>query len=97
MKRDSNAQSLGDVLKELVKAYRLEPKLNEVKLQSLWEETFGPVIAKHTTELKLQGTTLVVYLDSSVLREELSYGKQKLVDALNEAFGKEVIRDVVLK
>jgi hypothetical protein len=36
-------------------------------------------------------------LSSSVLREELSYGKEKIIAMLNEAIGKNVIKKLVLR
>ena len=57
----------------------------------------GPAIQKYTTAIKLQGTTLYVQLSSSVLREELSYGKEKIVKMLNEELGKELIEKLVLR
>ncbi|MDX1784359.1 MAG: DciA family protein, partial [Aequorivita vladivostokensis] len=45
----------------------------------------------------LDRDTLYVQLSSSVLREELSYGKEKIVKLLNEELGKELIKKVVLR
>jgi hypothetical protein len=45
----------------------------------------------------LKGTTLYVSLTSAVLREELSYGKQKIIKMINEELHKEVIKDVILR
>ncbi|MDG1052323.1 MAG: DciA family protein, partial [Flavobacteriaceae bacterium] len=40
---------------------------------------------------------LYVSLSSSVLRQELSYGKQKIVDLINEEIGKNLINKIVLR
>jgi hypothetical protein len=45
----------------------------------------------------LDRDVLYVALSSSVLREELSYGKQKIVDMLNDAIGKKVVSKLVLR
>ena len=97
MKRESNSQTLGEVMQALVKAYKLGPKLNEVRLVGIWEETFGKPIAKHTNDIKLRGTTLVVELDSSVVREELSYAKQQIIETLNKEMGQEVVTEVIFR
>lgn len=90
-------QSLGDVMKDLVRAYGLGPKLNEVRLVGVWEEAFGKHIAKHTRDMRLKGKTLIVQLDSSVVREELSYAKQTIIERLNEEMGQEVVTDIVFR
>ena len=40
---------------------------------------------------------LYVELTSSVLREELSYGREKIIRLLNDELGREVVTDVVLR
>ena len=50
----------------------------------------GPGVANHTSAVKLQNKTLIIQLTSSVLREELSYGKDKIIKMMNEEFGDEL-------
>jgi hypothetical protein len=38
-----------------------------------------------------------VQLSSSVLREELSYGKEKIINMLNEELGKTIIKKLILR
>jgi hypothetical protein len=57
----------------------------------------GPAIQKYTTAIKLQNDTLYVQLSSSVLREELSYGKEKIIRMLNEELGKDLVKKLVLR
>jgi flagellar biosynthesis/type III secretory pathway protein FliH len=56
----------------------------------------GQGVATHTTSVKLQNKTLIIQLTSSVLREELSYGKDKIVKMMNEEIGEEVISKLML-
>jgi hypothetical protein len=50
----------------------------------------------HTTSVKLQNKTLIIQLTSSVLREELSYGKEKIIKMMNEKVGEGVISKLML-
>jgi hypothetical protein len=52
-------------------------------------------VVSYTQEVTLKGTTLYVKLNSSVLREELSYGKEKIRAMMNEALGKEEIKKIM--
>jgi len=57
----------------------------------------GSNINSYTTELNLRNKTLYVNLSSSVLRQELSYGKQKIIDLLNNEIGETIINKIVLR
>lgn len=92
-----NEQSLGDVISAFLNRHNLGPKLDEVKLINAWESVVGKMIAKHTNDLRIQRSSLFVYLDSDALRNELSYTKTLLIRRLNEAVGKEVIKDIVFR
>jgi hypothetical protein len=51
----------------------------------------------YTKEVILKGSTLYVTLTSSVLREELSHGKQKIIIMLNDELRKDVVKELVLR
>jgi hypothetical protein len=75
----------------------LNSGLNNVKVQKLWEQTMGSNVNSYTKEVNLKDKTLYISLSSSVLRQELSYGKQKIVDLINEEIGNEIITKIVLR
>jgi hypothetical protein len=54
-------------------------------------------VANYTTDINLKNGTLYIKLKSSVLREELSYGKEKIVKLLNEKLKKDLIKKIVLR
>ncbi len=91
----SNEQSLKEVINELLASYRLEGKLQEVRLINSWESLMGISVAKHTTRIYINKRTLFVELNSAALRNELSYAKTKLVDLLNKEAKHEVINEIV--
>ena len=47
--------------------------------------------------LNLKNGTLYIKLKSSALREELSYGKEKIIKLLNEKLKKDLIKKIVLR
>jgi hypothetical protein len=96
-RRNNDNQSISDILKEFVDSNRLQSGLNKVDVQDAWAKMMGNGVNNYTTAVQLDKDTLYVSLSSSVLREELSYGKQKIIDMLNESLGKEVISKLVLK
>lgn len=96
-KRKAEHSTLGEVLKDFIATNRLDKGLDKVSIQDAWHGIMGPAISKYTTNLKLDRNTLYVSLSSSVLREELSYGKEKIITMLNEEVGKEVVNKLVLR
>ncbi|MBL0342078.1 MAG: DUF721 domain-containing protein [Bacteroidetes bacterium] len=76
--RKSNEQSLGDVINQLLDAYKLRGKINEIKVKRTWEDLMGVAIAKRTTNLFIKDTTLFIRLSSAPLREELMFQREKL-------------------
>lgn len=96
-KRFGENNSLGDVLKEFIANGKLQKGLNKISAEEAWHQVLGEAISKYTTQVYLERDTLYVSLSSSVLREELSYGKDKIIALLNEACGKELITKLILK
>ncbi|MBU3822622.1 DUF721 domain-containing protein [Flavobacteriaceae bacterium XHP0103] len=96
-KRHNEHISIADALKEFVETNKLEKGLNKVNAAEAWTKLMGNGVNNYTTAVKLERDTLYVQLSSSVLREELSYGKEKIINMLNEELGSEVIKKLILR
>lgn len=96
-KRLSNESSISDVLKEFIQVNKLEQGMDKIDVEKAWKNLMGNGVNNYTQDVILKGTTLYVKLTSAVLREELSYGKQKIIDMLNEELQKEVVKELVLR
>jgi hypothetical protein len=83
-----------DILKEFVKTNNLEGGLDKVNAREAWANLMGNGVNNYTTAIELKHETLYVQLSSSVLREELSYGKEKIVNMLNESLGKDLVKKI---
>lgn len=96
-KRLNNESSIGDVLKEFIQVNKLEVGMDKMDVEAAWKTLMGNGVNSYTKEVMLKGTTLYVSLTSAVLREELSYGKQKIIAMINEELRKDVVKDIVLR
>ena len=96
-KRHNENLPISDILKEFVDANKLQSGLDKVDVRDAWSKMMGNGVNNYTTDIKLDRDVLYVSLSSSVLREELSYGKQKIIKMLNESVGKEVVKKLVLR
>ena len=98
MKRNFESKSIKIILDNLITGSKsLNSGLNNIKVQKLWQETMGSNVNSYTKDITLKNKTLYVSLSSSVLRQELSYGKQKIVDLINKEIGGEIITKIVLR
>ena len=95
MKR-TNTLSIAHVVAELLDKYKISNKLKESRIIAAWPEVLGP-LAKPADELYINNNVLFVNLASSVIRNELSMMRSKLVQRLNEKAGEEVIKDIVFR
>ena len=96
-KRENDHQSLQDVLSAFIKKNNLQEGMDKVDVRTAWENLMGNGVQNYTTAVELRRDTLFVSLSSSVLREELSHGKSKIISMLNEELGKELIKKLVLR
>ncbi|TYB70496.1 DUF721 domain-containing protein [Bizionia gelidisalsuginis] len=96
-KRNNDILSFSDALKDFVETNKLDKGLDKVNVRDAWANLMGNGVNNYTTNIELKFGTLYVQLSSSVLREELSYGKNKIIKMLNEELGREVIKQVVLR
>ena len=96
-KRNNDILNLQDVLKEFVTENKLETGLDKVQVREAWIKLMGNGINNYTTNIQLKRDTLYIQLSSSALREELSYGKEKIINLINEELGKNTVNKIVLR
>ncbi|RZJ30834.1 MAG: DUF721 domain-containing protein [Flavobacterium sp.] len=96
-KRLSNDSPIGDILKEIITSNKLQPGMDQVDVKDAWKNLMGNGVNSYTRNIALKGSTLYVELTSAVLREELSYGKAKIISMINVELGREIVKYVVLR
>jgi hypothetical protein len=96
-KRASNESPISEVLKDFIAMNKLQAGMDVVNVQEAWKNLMGNGVNSYTQEVILKGSTLYVKLTSAVLREELSYGKHKIIAMINEELRKEVVKEVILR
>lgn len=96
MKRKTDPISLSDALGEFVDSNKLQKGIDKVDVSQAWF-ALNPAFKTYTTSLRFDRDTLFINLSSSVFREELGYGKDKIREQLNESLGREVVKKIVLR
>ena len=96
-KRLNNESSIGDVLKEFIQSNKLQSGIDQISVKEAWVSLMGNGVNSYTKNVTLKGETLYVELSSSVLREELSHGKSKIITMINEELKREIVKIIVLR
>ena len=97
MAKKKNLHSLSEALNAFIKENKLQKGMDKVMVRDAWEKIMGNGVNNYTTSVELRNNTLFVSLSSSVLREELSHGKSKIIDMLNEELKKDLVKKIVLR
>jgi len=95
--RRSKTISLAEALNDYIKEMKLDGKLNEIGVINSWEEVVGKAISSRTSKIYIKDGVLYVYLNSSVVRNELLMLREVLKEKLNEKAGSVVIKEIVLR
>jgi predicted nucleic acid-binding Zn ribbon protein len=95
-KRENDSFSIEDLMNSFIKENNLSKGMQKIKVKETWNKMMGRGVSNHTSSVKLQNKTLIIQLNSSVLREELSYGKDKIIKMMNEEIGEDLIVKLML-
>lgn len=96
MKRTYPRQ-IGFIIDEAMRQSGLDSRFDAQRAAAAWVDVVGPAINRYTTRRYVDGTVLHVYLSSAPLKQELSFQRPRIVEAINRAVGRgEVITDVII-
>ncbi len=95
-KRENKTFSIKDLIPNMLQENKLQKGMNQFTVKEVWGEVMGKGIMSYTESIYLKNTTLYIKLSSSTLREELSYGKEKIVNMLNNKLDNLHIKSIKL-
>lgn len=96
-KRENDNLNMKEALSAFIQKNKLQTGMDKVNARAAWALLMGNGVNNYTTDIELKNDVLYVALSSSVLREELSLGKSKIIQMLNEELGKDLVRKLVLR
>ena len=91
-----NNNEIKNLLDIFLKKNNLEKGLLDLEVKRAWHELMDNGVSNYTTDVSLKNKTLYIKLSSPALKEELSYGKEKLMKLINERFKKKIVQKIVL-
>jgi len=96
--RRTNAVPISEILRDFFNENPLlRQQILEIRVKRAWGDVLGPMIMQSTQKLFVKNRVLHVFLNSSVLRNELSMNKKRLLKNLNDFAGEDVIADIVIR
>ena len=96
-KKKFKPQSIGEILDEIVRSKALKTGLTNAKINQIWFKLMGENISKYTYKIIFKNKTLTIYLTSAPLREELTFGKDKIIKLINEETGTKLIEKIIFR
>ncbi len=96
-KRLGNDSPISDILKEIITKNKLQFGMDEIDVKEAWKNLMGNGVNSYTKNVAFKNGKLYVELTSSVLREELSLGKSKILKIINDDLGREVVLDLIFR
>lgn len=83
-----------EVTRLLLDSFKYRAKIHEVAIKKIYKEVFGKTISQNTESISFEHGRLRLKIISAPLRHELSIGKEKMKNILNDRLGKELIQQI---
>ena len=96
MKR-TEAKNIGQIINDLLKQENLDVALDEHRASALWPQIVGDGVNRYTIRRYVKDGVMTLHLSSASLANELMLNRASIVQRINEALGREIIRDIIFK
>ncbi len=96
MKR-TEARNVGQIITDVLKRENLDVALDEHRASALWPHIVGDGINRYTIRRYVKDGVMTVYLSSASLANELMLNRAAIIQRINEALGRDIIRDIIFK
>ena len=89
--------SIGDAIDKFLEQSRIRGSIQALQIGDVWEDIMGKTIARYTEEIRIINDTLFITTHVAPLKQELIFQKEKIKLRVNEAVGKKIIKEIVIK
>ena len=84
-RRENDSNKIKDLIPKMLSENHLQKGMDQISVKEAWMQVMGPGVANYTEEVSLKNQVLLVKLNSSALRQELEYGKEKILKMMRES------------
>ena len=97
MKRNYKLKSIKSILENFVDQDKIADGIFNVKIKQAWEKAVEKKILDYTKSIYIKGDILFIEVSNPILKQEILYSRQKVIDLINDDLGKEIVKKIVLK
>ena len=83
-----------NILQELLRNSTYRTKIQEVRIRLAWKAVMGEVTLRYTDKIAFKNGVLTVTLTSAPLRQDLTFKKAAIIQALHTELGESMIKTV---
>ena len=88
---------IGEAIRRFLEKSRVRDGLQAARIEEIWEQIMGKTVAQYTSRIQLIQHKLFIETPVAPLKQELMYQKPLIITRINEAFGTEVVKEVIIK
>ena len=93
--RFKKSHSVRSIIQKISYNKMLSGGLRKGFLNKVWSNVIGKNVSQYTENIYIKDNTLFLKINSSVLKQELSYGKDKIIENFNKEVGSNEIKKIV--
>ena len=97
MKRNYKLKPIKNIIESFVEQDSISDGIFNIKIQKAWENAVEKKILDYTKEIYVKGDILYIKVSNPILKQEILYSRQKVINLINEKLEKDLIKKIVLK
>ncbi len=97
MKRNYKLKPIKNIIESFVEQASISDGIFNIKIQKAWENAVEKKILDYTKEIYVKGDILYIKVSNPILKQEILYSRQKVINLINEELEKDLIKKIVLK
>ncbi len=95
--KKNNLNSINKIIKKIVSNPKLSIRLEELDAIEIWYNLIGDNLKKYVLDSRVSEGVLYVKVKSAVVKNELFFRKEMLIDKINSELKKQLIQDINIK
>ena len=90
-------KKIDSLIKKITKKPKISEGLRKIDIQEVVKNVLGNNLLNYIKDIHVIDKKLIIKLNSSSLRSELSYSKDKLLQNINDNLQESEIKEIILK
>ena len=90
-------KKIDSLIKKITKKPKISEGLRKIDIQEVVKNVLGKNLLNYIKDIHVMDEKLIIKLNSSSLRSELYYSKDKLLKNINDNFQESEIKEIILK